>query len=200
MRWLVPNQRPDRANWQRYFAITAVIRGERQVAMQDTFAESRTSRTAANGAEAKRIASLAAGADSLFSAGQLEAARRTFKEIARAQTEIGANPAGALRRLANVELALDNTYAAATTLEDVAIAADRFDDPETQLGALVDAMLLYIDLGRRDRQSELVRQMRPLHANHHISRCHAPPFSCFSRCSMREHAPSTSQRVSRGST
>ena len=136
--------------------------GERQVAMRDTCSDSLTRRTAVSGAEAKRIASLAAGADSLFSAGQLEAARRTFKEIARAQTEIGANPAGALRRLANVELALDNTYAAATTLEDVAIAADRFDDPETQLGALVDAMLLYIDLGRRDRQSELVRQMRPL--------------------------------------
>lgn len=113
-------------------------------------------------AEAVRLEALTVSADSLFAHGQLEIARRLLKEVVRSQEKVGVNPAATLRRLANIELAMDNTYAAATTLEDAAIAAERFDDPTTRLVALVDAMLLYVDLGRRDRQAELVKLIVPL--------------------------------------
>jgi hypothetical protein len=112
--------------------------------------------------EVARLDNMVAAADEMFAAGRLPGARRMLKNVAAEQSGGGLYPAATLRRLANVEYALNRESAAAATLEELAATAHKFNDPGTELTALVDASLLYLDLGRRDKQRELVTAIRPL--------------------------------------
>ena len=81
--------------------------------------------------------------------GQLEAARRTYQGAVNAHVARGTYPASALRGLAHTEFLLGHNLRAAAALDDLAGWASEFGDPESQIRALLDAALLYQDLGCR---------------------------------------------------
>lgn len=99
---------------------------------------------------------------SLAEAGRLADARRLLKRVVRQQKAAGLYPADALRRLANVEYALDRPMAAAQRLEELAWIANNVGDPQTELDALVDASILYAQHGLRERQRALVPSIQRL--------------------------------------
>lgn len=87
--------------------------------------------------------------------GRLHDARRLLREVIAIERRGGAYTAPALRRLANVEFALNRPLVAASVLEEVAFAANAAGDPQTEIEALVDAMVLYAQEGHRSRAARL---------------------------------------------
>lgn len=96
-------------------------------------------------------------ADAFITQGRLTEARSILRIVIEDQERGAAYPAKALRRLANVEFALDRPVVAAGVLVDLANAAAAVADPQTELQALVDAMIVFDQNGRRSQ----VRELRP---------------------------------------
>lgn len=90
-------------------------------------------------------------ADRAIVEGRFAEARTTLREVIDAQVSGGVYAAPALRRLANVEFALDRPASAAAVLEELAAAANRVGDPQTELTAIVDAMIIHAQEGRKQR-------------------------------------------------
>lgn len=111
-------------------------------------------------AEAARIASRVAAADAMMLEGRLAEAKRAYQVAIDEQRRGGVYTAVTLRKLANVEYALDRPVAAAATLRQLAVEASRVADPETELRALVDAAVLYGQIGIRTPQRELLERIR----------------------------------------
>ena len=109
-----------------------------------------------------RLTSMLEFAEMMFKSGQPVTARQYLREVVQRQKDGNAYPGAALRRLANVEYALGNQLAAVNALEELMASAARYGDVDARVGALVDATLLYDELGRSDRHAELVRQLQPL--------------------------------------
>lgn len=112
--------------------------------------------------EIRIVASWIDDADRYTMVGRLQDARRLLREVLVIQRRGGAYTAPTLRRLANVEFALDRPLVAARVLEDAAFAANSMSDPQTELEALVDAMILYGQEGRREKVSALRPRMQRL--------------------------------------
>jgi len=98
----------------------------------------------------------------LTDAGQFEAAGQAYKAIITQQFEAGVSPAAALRGLATVEFLQDNKFRAAAALDELASRAAEFGDPATQIGALLDAALLYQEMGRRSEVAQRAVRIRRL--------------------------------------
>jgi tetratricopeptide (TPR) repeat protein len=98
----------------------------------------------------------------LAESGQYAAAHRLLKRVLREQRTAGIYPAQALRQLANVEFALDRPVDAAGRLVELAHAAKAAGDPQAELDALVDASILYGQLGMRDARRALVPEIQRL--------------------------------------
>lgn len=113
-------------------------------------------------AEAEALASRLREAVTLAESGRLADAQRLLKRVVREQKAVGIYPADALRRLANVEYALDRPMAAAQRLEELAWLASNVGDPQTELDALVDASILYSQHGLRERQRALAPSIQRL--------------------------------------
>jgi len=96
-------------------------------------------------------------ADAFITQGRMTEARSILRGVIEDQGRGDAYPAKAMRRLANVEFALDRPVVAASVLVDLADIAAEVADPQTELQALVDAMVLYDQNGRRAQ----VRELRP---------------------------------------
>lgn len=107
--------------------------------------------------EVARIAARVAAADAMMLEGRLAEAKRALQSALDEQRRGGAYTAGTLRMLANVEFALERPVAAAAVLRQLAVEAARFADPETELSALVDAAVLYGQIGRRPQREHLER-------------------------------------------
>lgn len=120
-------------------------------------------------AEAARVAARVAAADALSLEGRLAEAKRLLQLALIEQKRGGAYPAVTLRMLANVEFALDRPVAAAAVLRQLAFEAARVADPETELRALVDALVIYGQVGRRASQRELIGRIQFLLASPGIS-------------------------------
>lgn len=101
--------------------------------------------------EEAALAARIAEADRAIVEGRFAEARVTLRAVIDAQVRGDAYPAPALRRLANVEFALDRPAMAAAVLEELATAANRVGDPQTELTALVDAMIIHAQEGRKQR-------------------------------------------------
>jgi hypothetical protein len=86
-------------------------------------------------------------AQQLATEGKFRAAEKAFRSLAREQRESGAYPAAALRGLANALYAQGETRRAAGALDELSTAAAEFGDPETQIVAMLDASLLYQQVG-----------------------------------------------------
>jgi tetratricopeptide (TPR) repeat protein len=107
------------------------------------------------GEEAALVAARTAQADEWTTVGRYRDARRALREILELQERGGVYTAPTLRRLANVEFSLERPLAAASILERAADAASAAGDPITEIQALVDAMIVYGQEGRRNRAREL---------------------------------------------
>ena len=105
---------------------------------------------------------LLARGDSLAREGKLVEAEKLYWSIVVAQRDAEEYPGEALRQLASLYFRADNLYAAANALFELADAASQFGDQLARLHALFDAALLYRDVGRADRATECVRQLRLL--------------------------------------
>lgn len=96
-------------------------------------------------------------ADAFVTQGRMTEARSILRGVIEDQERGDAYPAKAMRRLANVEFALDRPIVAAGVLVELANVAAEVADPQTELQALVDAMILYGQNGRKAQ----VRELRP---------------------------------------
>lgn len=112
--------------------------------------------------EIRIVATWVDDADRYAVAGRLQDARRLLREVLVIQRRGGAYTASTLRRLANVEFALDRPLVAARVLEEAAFAANAVSDPQTELEALVDAMLVYSQEGLPEKASGLRPRVRRL--------------------------------------
>jgi hypothetical protein len=101
--------------------------------------------------EEKRLVARISEADRAMVEGRFIEARATLRQVIDAQVGGGVYPAPALRRLANVEFALDRPSVAASVLEELAAAANQVGDPQTELDALVDAMIIHAQDGRKSK-------------------------------------------------
>lgn len=101
-------------------------------------------------------------ANRLIAAGQFEAAKRVLKCAVSDHILRGTYPASALRRLAHTEFLLGNNLRAAAALDELAGWAAEFGDPESQIRALLDAALLYQDVGRRAEVASRATRIRRL--------------------------------------
>jgi hypothetical protein len=94
-------------------------------------------------------------ADAKVVAGDFRGARTILRDVAEMQARGGGYPAATLRRLANVEFSLNHPLAAAAILERAADAARAVGDPQFEVQALVDAMVVYGQEGRRNKARDL---------------------------------------------
>lgn len=107
-------------------------------------------------------AAVAATPASFFEHGDLPAAERAYAALADAQNRAGENPVDALRQLANVQFARNEYRAEVATLDEMAMAAGRFGDPETRVRSLLEATMLYKRLGDRVAAESHVAQITVL--------------------------------------
>jgi len=101
-------------------------------------------------------------AQRLMMEGRFRDARYVYRALANEQLAASEYPSEALRGLANVEFALNDTRATAEALDELADAASRFGDPETRVRSLFQAALLYQGLKYHDRVSDHIGEIRTL--------------------------------------
>ncbi|MFI5311314.1 MAG: hypothetical protein ACHQQ3_08790 [Gemmatimonadales bacterium] len=118
--------------------------------------------TATAARDSAHVAAALVAANALLADGRLREAMRAFHSVAVEQREAGDYPGEALRRLANLQYAAGQDFAAANTLDELANAAQEFGDPSTRLRALFDAAVVYQRLKMKDRLPERVRQITQL--------------------------------------
>lgn len=113
-------------------------------------------------AEEARIAERIELARVLATVGSLAESRTILHDVI-ADEKRGEMYAGvALRMLANVEFSLDRPTEAAEVLIDLADEAARVSDPNTEIQALVDAIIVFSQEGRRSQARALVPRVRRL--------------------------------------
>lgn len=112
--------------------------------------------------EAERLAERMEYADALREQGQLDDAARVLRDVVRRQRDADFYARVALRRLAEVEYALDRPRDAANTLESLADMARDANDPAVEFDALVDASLLHQTVGDGVRHANLAPRIRKL--------------------------------------
>lgn len=94
-------------------------------------------------------------ADAKVVAGDFRGARRILRDVVALQERGGGYSAPTLRRLANIEFSLNHPLAAAAILERAADVASAAGDPQFEVQALVDAMVVYGQEGRRNTARDL---------------------------------------------
>ncbi len=112
--------------------------------------------------EATRLAERMEYADALREQGELEDAARVLRDVVRRQRDADFYARVALRRLAEVEYALDRPRDAANTLETLSDLAYAAGDPATEFDALVDASTLHQLVGDAARHAAIAPRIRKL--------------------------------------
>lgn len=101
--------------------------------------------------------------------GHPDLAKKTLLAVVGDQQRAGAYPRRALRHLANVHLMLDDPMGSASTLKTLAREAAKVDDDETEVVALVDASVLYVQVRQPARARDLMPRIRRLLASPRVT-------------------------------
>lgn len=116
-----------------------------------------------------RLRSLLARADEASFAGRFGEARRLYRKLIDEQESAGEFASAALWRLATAHLWVDARREAADVLDELARAAARYGDPETEMRATFESAVLWSHLQRQDLVAERVARVRSLFKSPAIS-------------------------------
>lgn len=113
-------------------------------------------------ADAVRLNTIVARADSMSLQHRVTDAARLYWSVVSEQRAAAEYPLDALHQLAVLYYRADDEHSAAEVLMELAESAAEFGDATVRLRSLFDAALLYKRLGRNDRVAECVRRIWPL--------------------------------------
>ena len=109
-----------------------------------------------------RLRSLLTRADEASFSGHFDEARRLYRKLIDEQGSSDEFASVALWRLATAHLWVDARRDAAEVLDELARAAARYGDPETEMRATFEAAVLWSHLKRHDLVAERVARVRSL--------------------------------------
>lgn len=109
-----------------------------------------------------RLRSLLTRADEASFSGRFNEARRLYRTLIDEQGSADEFASVALWRLATAHLWVDARHDAAEVLDELARAAARYGDPETEMRATFEAAVLWSHLKRQDLVVERVARVRSL--------------------------------------